>query len=84
VKLVCGMVPDTLSTVDIETVSDLSIDMNIAYPEQKAIEHFLPSLSPGAMVLLDDYGWKDYEEQRRTMHEFAAQAGAAILARPTG
>jgi len=84
VKLVRGMVPDTLSTVNIEAVSYLSIDMNIAYPERKAIEHFWPLLSPGGLVVLDDYGWKDYEEQRQTMDEFAEQAGVAILALPTG
>lgn len=84
VKLVRGVVPETLTTVDIEVVSYLSIDMNIAYPERKAIEHFWPLLSSGATVLLDDYGWMDYEEQRRTMDEFAEEAGVAILALPTG
>jgi len=84
VTLVRGLVPDTLQTVDIEAVSYLSIDMNIAYPERKAIEHFWPLLSPGAMVLLDDYGWMDYEERRRTMDEFAKETGVAILALPTG
>ena len=84
VKLVRGMVPDTLSTVKIEVVSYLSIDMNIAYPERKAIEHFWPLLTSGAMVVLDDYGWVDYEEQRRTMDEFAEQVGVEVLALPTG
>ena len=84
VKLVRGMVPDTLSTVEIRAVCYLSIDMNIAYPERKAIAYFWPRMTPGAMVLLDDYGWKDYDEQRRTMDEFAAEAGVGILALPTG
>lgn len=82
--LVRGKIPDTLSTVNIEKVAYLSIDMNIAYPERKAIEHFWPKLSPGAFVVLDDYGWRGYEEQRATMDEFARSARVEILALPTG
>lgn len=83
-KLIRGMVPDTLSSVDIPSVAYLSLDMNIAFPERKAIEHFWPRLSPGAFVVLDDYGWKDYELQRETMDEFARENGVEVLALPTG
>jgi hypothetical protein len=83
-KLVRGLVPDTLATVPIDRVAYLSIDMNIAYPERKAIEYFWPKLSPGAFVVLDDYGWQDYEEQRRSMDDFARGAGVQVLALPTG
>lgn len=82
--LVRGIVPESLSTVQIESVSYLSLDMNIAYPERKAIEHFWPRLSPGALVVLDDYGWTDYQEQRLTLDEFAQQQGVSILTLPTG
>jgi hypothetical protein len=83
-KLVRGLVPDTLATAPIDRVAYLSIDMNIAYPERKAIEYFWPKLSPGAFVVLDDYGWQDYEEQRRSMDDFARGAGVQVLALPTG
>jgi hypothetical protein len=84
VRLVRGTVPDVLKTVEIERVSYLSLDMNIAYPERKAIEFFWPKLVPGAVVVLDDYAWRAYEEQKRTMDEFAAANGVAILTVPTG
>jgi hypothetical protein len=83
-KLVRGKVPDTLATVEIERVAYLCLDMNIAYPERAAIEHFWPRLVPGAVVILDDYGFKGYDEQRATMDEFARIAGVQILALPTG
>ncbi len=82
--LVRGTVPESLSTVQIDRVAYLSIDMNIAYPERKAIEHFWPKLSPGAIVVLDDYGWTRYEAQKETMDEFAMSVGAEILTLPTG
>jgi O-methyltransferase len=84
VKLIRGAVPDTLSTVDIDKVAYLSIDMNLTLPEKAAIEHFWPKLSSGAMVVLDDYGWSGYSEQK-TMHDkFAAGLGLEIFELPTG
>jgi O-methyltransferase len=83
-KLVRGMVPDTLATVPIDRVAYLAIDMNIAYPERKAIEYFWPKLSTGALVVLDDYGWTRYAEQRISMDEFAASVGVSVLTLPTG
>lgn len=83
-KLVRGRVPESLSTVQIDRVAYLSIDMNIAYPERAAIEHFWPRLSPGAVVILDDYGWIGFEAQKASMDEFAQRAGVEILTLPTG
>lgn len=82
--LVRGMVPDTLDTVDIDQVCYLSIDMNIAKPEVDAIEHFWPKLVTGAVVVLDDYGWLPYIEQKHAMDAFADRHGVKILTVPTG
>jgi O-methyltransferase len=83
-KLVRGRVPDTLSTVDIDKVSYLSIDMNIAKPERDAIEFFWPKLVPGGIVVLDDYAFGGYDAQHEAMDEFAASVGTSILTLPTG
>ena len=83
-RLVRGKVPDTLASVTIDQVAYLHIDMNIAYPERAAIEHFWPKLVHGALVLLDDYGWLNYEEQKLTLDEFAAMQGTMIATLPTG
>jgi O-methyltransferase len=83
-RLVRGKVPETLTSVEIDKVCYLSIDMNIAYPERKAIEHFWPKLSAGAFVVLDDYGFYGYEEQMAAMDQFAESVGVKILALPTG
>jgi hypothetical protein len=82
--LVRGTVPETLATATIERVAYLSIDMNIEVPERAAIEHFWPRLVPGAVVVLDDYGWLHFEAQRLSMDEFAREAGVQILTLPTG
>jgi len=83
-RLVRGTVPDTLNKVDIPKVAYLSIDMNIAYPEIKAIEHFWPKLSAGAIVILDDYAFSLHEERHDAMDSFAQSVGVRILTMPTG
>ena len=83
-KLVRGTVPETLANVDIDRVAYLSIDMNITYPERKAIEYFWPKLSHGAVVILDDYGHAHYREQKFSIDEFAAAEGVSVLTLPTG
>jgi hypothetical protein len=84
VEIVKGSVPETLSTVSIDKVSYLSIDMNNATPEIAAANHFWDRLAPGAPILLDDYGFVNYEVQKRAFDAWAVERGIQILALPTG
>jgi hypothetical protein len=58
--------------------------MNIANPEVAAMEFFWEKLVPGAVVLLDDYGFQDYCEQQQALDEFALSKGVSIATLPTG
>jgi hypothetical protein len=84
VQLIRGKVPDTLSSVEIDRVAYLSIDMNIVYPERKAIEYFWPKLSGGAVVLFDDYAFIKHKLQKAALDEFAASVNCTILSLPSG
>jgi hypothetical protein len=84
VFLIKGRVPESLSQVDIGPVAYLSIDMNNVTPELAAAEYFWDRLVPGAMVLLDDYGFVSYEEQKKGFDRFARARGVEVLALPTG
>lgn len=84
VTIIRGPVPDTLSQVTTERVCYLSLDMNSAAAETAALEHFWDKLVPGAIVLLDDYGFRDYAPQKYAMDAFAAERGISILSLPTG
>lgn len=79
-----GSVPASLNEVAINRVCFLSIDMNNAAPEIAAAAHFWDRLSPGAPIILDDYGQVTYEVQKRAFDKFAADRGVEILALPTG
>jgi lipopolysaccharide transport system ATP-binding protein len=82
--LVRGKIPDTLSSAPINQVSYLSIDMNIAFPERAAIEHFWPRMVTGGIAILDNYGWEPYREQKAVLDEFASRQGAEVMMLPTG
>lgn len=84
VHLIKGSVPETLDSVEIGAVSYLSLDMNCAPPELAAAEYFWDKLVPGGMILLDDYGFVSYEDQKRGFDQFAARHGIEVLALPTG
>jgi hypothetical protein len=84
VQLVRGRVPDTLSTVPIDRVAYLSIDMNLVYPEIEALEFFWDKLEPGAIVVLDDYGFAGHQAQHDAVDAFAASRSVPVYTCPTG
>lgn len=83
-RIVKGSIPETLAQVDARRVAFLHIDLNCASPEVAALEHFWERLVPGAPVLLDDYAYWGYRQQKLAMDGLAARLGAPILSLPTG
>jgi hypothetical protein len=83
-RIIVGAVPETLEQVDTRKVAYLHIDMNCAPPEVAALRFFWPRLAPGAFVLLDDYNYRGFDEQRLAMDALAKELGVAICALPTG
>lgn len=84
VRIVRGSVPETLSQVDSGKIAYLSIDMNNTVPEIAALDFFWPKMVPGAIVVLDDYGWVNRPEQKKAFDAWAARNDAFILRMPTG
>jgi O-methyltransferase len=82
--IVPGVVPDTLPQITADKIAFLSIDMNCVMPEIAAAEALWPRLSRGAIVLLDDYGWRNHKAQKRAFDQFAAERGIMVLPLPTG
>jgi O-methyltransferase len=84
VEIIKGSVPSTLPQVHSDKIAFLHLDMNCALPERKAIEYFWDKITPGGVVLLDDYGWEYHEEQKATLDEFALTKGIEVVEMPTG
>ena len=84
VVIVKGEVPQSLSQVNIEKIAYLSLDMNAIGPEMAATEFFWPKLSPGGLIVLDDYNNIGHEPQKRGFDEFCASKGIKVMSLPTG
>ena len=84
VKLVRGILPDTLAEVTIEKIAFVSMDLNVAKAEMETIERVWDRMVPGAIAVLDDYGWGGHEPQYVAWNAFAASKGLSICTLPTG
>lgn len=82
--LVQGPVPDVLSQTGVQRVAFVHIDMNCALPERAAFDFFWERLSPGGVILFDDYVYYGHDEQRKTIDAAVKAKGAEILSLPTG
>ena len=84
VKIIKGRVPESIVRYKPEKVAFLHLDLNSAIAEIGALEQLIPLMPKGAMVVLDDYGWKNYRSQKLVADEFFAERGTPIMEMPTG
>jgi hypothetical protein len=84
VKVIKGRVPEALTSVSDGPFAFVHIDMNIAEPEVAALDHFWGRLSPGGVVVLDDYGSRAHRPQKLALDAVMARFGEPILSLPTG
>ncbi len=84
VNIIVGSVPGTLQQIPPEPIAYLHLDMNCAAPEVAALEYLWERLTPGAVVLMDDFAYHGYPEQHAELMAFAARRGVAIVSLPTG
>lgn len=83
-KVIVGPVPETLDQIRSDRIAYLSLDMNCAPPEIAAITYLWDRLVPGAIILLDDYAYYGYRQQKLAMDEFAATKDVKVLSLSTG
>ncbi len=79
-----GAVPGVLHDVAPEKIAFLHIDLNSAEAEIGALEILFDRMTPGAILVLDDYGWNFYYQQQRAEDAWFAARGYQVLELPTG
>ncbi len=84
VRIVRGTVPFSFQEAVPDKIAYLHIDMNSAQAEILALEELFPRMSPGAILVLDDFGWIANQAQTVAELEFMEARGYGILELPTG
>jgi O-methyltransferase len=84
VRVVKGFIPRVFQHDAPERIAWLHVDLNDAEAETSALEVLFDRVTPGGMVIFDDYGWKDFGAQKIAADAFASQRGYSILEMPTG
>jgi hypothetical protein len=83
-EIIQGYLPQTLSNVDIEKISFLSIDLNSYKPEIECMNLLWDKIVTGGVIVLDDYGFPGCENQLFHHNEFIKTKNKEILTLPTG
>ena len=65
-------------------IAFLHIDMNNAAAEVAALDVLFDRVSPGGVVVLDDYGWIGHAAQHEAERAWFSARGYAVLELPTG
>ncbi|HKZ96548.1 MAG TPA: class I SAM-dependent methyltransferase [Hyphomicrobiaceae bacterium] len=79
-----GKVPDVLHEVAPERIAFLHLDLNNATAELAALEFLFDRVSPGGVIVFDDYGWLAYRAQKLAEDPWLAARGYHVLELPTG
>jgi O-methyltransferase len=86
VNIIKGTIPESFSQGVPDKVAFLHIDMNHAEAELAALEELWDRMVPGAILILDDYGWSwgIYGDQKFKEDPFFESRGYSVVELPTG
>jgi O-methyltransferase len=79
-----GDVFDTMPAADTGELAFVHLDLNAAAPTGHVLEHVYDRVVPGGLVVFDDYGWSEYDDQRDVIEDFLRDRPEVIVALPTG
>jgi O-methyltransferase len=85
VRLVRGLIPDSLGVECPEKIAFLHIDLNSAEAEIAALEVLFDRVCPGGVILLDDYEWSGiYRIQKVAEDAWFEKRHYRVFPLPTG
>jgi O-methyltransferase len=79
-----GRVPEVLAQGCPERIAFLHIDLNNAAAEVAALDALYDRISPGGVVVFDDFCWTTSQAQYKAETAWFAARGLAVFALPTG
>lgn len=84
IRVIKGRVPEILDGTAPEKIAFMHIDLNNATAEIQALDRLFDRISPGGIVVFDDYGWTSARAQHDAENRWFAARGLRILPLPTG
>lgn len=84
VEVIKGFVPDILLENAPEKIAFMNLDLNNAPAEIGALNVLFDRMVPGAVLVLDDYGWYGYRAQKEAEDPWFLKRGYHVLELPTG
>lgn len=79
-----GRVPDSFAKAAPEKIAFLHLDLNNAEAEIGVLEALFDRIVPGGALVLDDYGWLAYRDQKLAEDPWLERRGYRVLELPTG
>ena len=79
-----GWIPSRFHEVSEKTFSFVHVDVDLFEATRDTLEFFYPRLTPGGILLCDDYGFSSTPGAKKAMDEFFADKPEEILQIPTG
>jgi hypothetical protein len=84
IEVIKGRVPEILAETAPARIAFLHIDLNNTAAEIQALDALFDRISPGGVIVLDDYAWTAARAQHDAETRWFAERGLHILALPTG
>lgn len=84
IDVIQGRVPEILAEQSPAAISFLHMDLNSAVAEVAALEALFDRISPGGVVVFDDYCWASARVQYDAEKKWFEERGLHILPVPTG
>jgi O-methyltransferase len=79
-----GRVPEVLAERAPDRIAFMHLDLNTAAAEIAGLEFFYDRLSPGGIIVLDDYAWTASHHQYAAESKWFAERGLTVFTLPTG
>jgi O-methyltransferase len=79
-----GWIPEVLGTLPESTWAFVHIDVDLYAPSYGALSYFHPRLSPGGVIICDDYGSPTFPGAHRAWHQYCDENALAYVVLDSG
>jgi predicted O-methyltransferase YrrM len=79
-----GWIPERFSDLETDTLCFVHVDVDLYQPTLDSLQVLYGLVSPGGVIVCDDYGFDTCPGASRAVDEFAATIPETVLSAPTG